>query len=193
MGNCKIVYNDEVLIDLSNDSVTPETLDEGVTAHDKDGNPIVGTRSVSGAQTEDLTAELTEQAEKIEELLTVLDSKAAGGSGSYETCTLEINTLQSSDPDTYCYIDSVVYPILDEQGNVIYQITYPGTYSEIQNVVVGEVVLVDYETRNESTIETSNAKILYDAGYSCALICCTKANDTTVFSIADLGGTAEGV
>lgn len=54
MGNCKIVYNDEVLIDLSQDSVTPETLDAGVTAHDKDGNPIVGTRTPEEPVTEEL-------------------------------------------------------------------------------------------------------------------------------------------
>lgn len=33
----------EVLIDLTNDSVTSETLAEGVTAHGADGEPIVGT------------------------------------------------------------------------------------------------------------------------------------------------------
>ena len=43
----KVVYNTEngaeVLIDLTNDSVTPETLAEGVTAHDASGALIVGT------------------------------------------------------------------------------------------------------------------------------------------------------
>lgn len=35
--------NGEVLIDLTNDSVTPETLVKGTTAHDKSGAQIVGT------------------------------------------------------------------------------------------------------------------------------------------------------
>lgn len=43
----KVVYNTEngaeVLIDLTNDSVTPETLAEGATAHDASGNTITGT------------------------------------------------------------------------------------------------------------------------------------------------------
>lgn len=43
----KVVMNttngEEVLIDLTGDSVTPETLAEGVTAHDASGNVIVGT------------------------------------------------------------------------------------------------------------------------------------------------------
>jgi hypothetical protein len=42
----KVVYNDEngpkTLIDLTDDSVTPETLAEGVTAHDASGNIIHG-------------------------------------------------------------------------------------------------------------------------------------------------------
>lgn len=43
MGNSKIIYDGETLLDISNDSVTPETLVEGVTAHDSSGNPIIGT------------------------------------------------------------------------------------------------------------------------------------------------------
>lgn len=35
---------EEVLIDLSSDTVTPENLDEGVTAHDASGEQIVGAR-----------------------------------------------------------------------------------------------------------------------------------------------------
>lgn len=34
----------EKLIDLSEDTVTSETMDEGTTAHDASGNPIIGTR-----------------------------------------------------------------------------------------------------------------------------------------------------
>lgn len=41
----KVVYGNETLIDLTSDSVTPETLDEGVTAHSADGERIVGTAS----------------------------------------------------------------------------------------------------------------------------------------------------
>lgn len=48
----KVVLNrpdgEEVLIDLTEDSVTPETLGKGVTAHDKTGAPIVGTMESGG-------------------------------------------------------------------------------------------------------------------------------------------------
>lgn len=38
----QVIYNGKTLIDLTEDSVTQETLAEGVTAHDAAGNPITG-------------------------------------------------------------------------------------------------------------------------------------------------------
>jgi hypothetical protein len=51
MANNKVEYFGKVLIDLTNDSVTPETLAEGITAHDKSGAVIVGTMA-SGGETQ---------------------------------------------------------------------------------------------------------------------------------------------
>lgn len=65
--------NGEVLIDLTNDSVTPETLAEGATAHDKSGAVVTGTFSVD--------EEITEQDALISEIKRVLQGKAAGGGG----------------------------------------------------------------------------------------------------------------
>lgn len=47
MGVNKVEANGEILIDLMNDTVTPETLAEGVTAHDASGEKIVGTMSLN--------------------------------------------------------------------------------------------------------------------------------------------------
>ena len=38
----EVIYNGKTLIDLKSDTVTPETLAEGVTAHDASGNKITG-------------------------------------------------------------------------------------------------------------------------------------------------------
>lgn len=46
----KIIYDDNVLIDLTEDSVTPETLLKGVTAHDKAGNLINGVHECAGGE-----------------------------------------------------------------------------------------------------------------------------------------------
>ena len=40
----KVVYGGTTLIDLTKDTVTPATLDKGVTAHSKTGEVITGTR-----------------------------------------------------------------------------------------------------------------------------------------------------
>ena len=45
MANSKVELFGETLIDLTNDTVTPEDLAEGVTAHAADGTVIRGTRS----------------------------------------------------------------------------------------------------------------------------------------------------
>ncbi len=38
----KIIYNAQVLIDLTNDTVAADNLLAGVTAHDKSGNQVTG-------------------------------------------------------------------------------------------------------------------------------------------------------
>lgn len=47
MAISKVNFGDETLIDLTADTVTPETLFEGVTAHSADGTPITGTFSMT--------------------------------------------------------------------------------------------------------------------------------------------------
>lgn len=51
MAYNKIVLKGQTLIDLTSDTVTPDTLVVGATAHDKTGAPIVGTMSGGGGGT----------------------------------------------------------------------------------------------------------------------------------------------
>lgn len=46
----QVIYGGETLIDLTADSVTPETLAEGVTAHDATGAVIVGVMAASAGK-----------------------------------------------------------------------------------------------------------------------------------------------
>lgn len=39
----KVIYNGDTLIDLTGDTITPDQLQKGITAHDKSGATIVGT------------------------------------------------------------------------------------------------------------------------------------------------------
>lgn len=45
----KVIYNGNSLIDLTEDTVTPETLAKGITAHDKSGAVITGTMESGGS------------------------------------------------------------------------------------------------------------------------------------------------
>lgn len=52
----KVVFSGNTLIDLTGDTVTPENLAQGVTAHDASGNPIVGKMTSGGSASSDLPA-----------------------------------------------------------------------------------------------------------------------------------------
>ena len=48
MGVSKVALGEKVLIDLTKDTVTPETLAEGVVAHNSAGEKIVGEMKAGG-------------------------------------------------------------------------------------------------------------------------------------------------
>lgn len=55
----KVIYGSEVLIDLTADTVTPDLLSSGVTAHDKSGKIITGTNT-KDSDTTDANASASE-------------------------------------------------------------------------------------------------------------------------------------
>lgn len=55
MGKAKVIFGNEVLMDLTADTVKAEHLIKGYTAHDADGNPITGTNDWD-SNTQDATA-----------------------------------------------------------------------------------------------------------------------------------------
>lgn len=61
---------EEILINLTGDSVTSDTLFDGVTSHNSKGEPIIGTFP---------NGEIDVQAELIEQIKSTLESKASGG------------------------------------------------------------------------------------------------------------------
>ena len=89
-----VIYGGKTLIDLTGDTVTPETLVKGATAHDKTGAAIVGTYE---GGTEDLDTVLAEQEQLIAALRTALEGKAAGGGGTAPV----IEPLEVTENGTY--------------------------------------------------------------------------------------------
>lgn len=79
MAVSKIEYFGETLIDLTNDTVSADTILAGYTAHGKDGEPITGTLEVDDV-TEETTAYTTKlgtQDTIIEQIVTALQNKTA--------------------------------------------------------------------------------------------------------------------
>lgn len=76
----KVVYGGNVLIDLTGDTITPDKLAEGITAHDKSGSPITGTNTFD-SDTSDATAAVAE----------ILAGKTAYARGAKITGTMKNN------------------------------------------------------------------------------------------------------
>lgn len=76
----KVVYGGNTLIDLTADTITPDKLTEGVTAHDKSGAVITGTNTYD-ADTQDATAAVAE----------ILKDKTAYARGTKLTGTMPNN------------------------------------------------------------------------------------------------------
>lgn len=80
MGNSKIIFGGETLIDLTSDTVTADKLLKGFTAHGKDGEPITGACTFD-SDTSSATATAAE----------ILNTKTAYVKGSKVTGTMKNN------------------------------------------------------------------------------------------------------
>ena len=81
----KVVIGKETKLDLTADTVTPDKLAKGITAHDKSGAPITGT-STKDADTGDATAAVAE----------VLTGKTFYARGAKMTGTMRLPPLLGS-------------------------------------------------------------------------------------------------
>lgn len=79
----KVIYGGRTLIDLTGDTITPDKLAEGITAHDKSGATITGTNTYD-SDTQDATATVAE----------ILSGRTAYARGAKLTGTMPNNGSQ---------------------------------------------------------------------------------------------------
>lgn len=103
----KIIYGGNVLIDLSADTVTPDKLASGVTAHDKSGAPITGSNTYD-ADTSDADAVAAE----------ILLNKTAYVNGNKLTGTMPNRGAVSGEISTKAGIYTVPQGYHDGSGTV---------------------------------------------------------------------------
>lgn len=124
MGNSKVIFGDETVIDLTDDTVTPAKMAKGTTAHDAAGNLIIGTaeevnivQEKGDSETDIMSqaavsAELNKQSEEIASL----KKNGTGGGGSLEETGVEAGTYGGYDSSVPAY--NIPNVRVDEYGRV---------------------------------------------------------------------------
>ena len=164
----KIRLNGEVLLDLTTDTATPETVAEGVTFHMADGTPATGAMVAE----EDLDAELTEQEGLIATLKEKLMSGAGGGSGGAELNIAYGDTppedttklwVKTSEPSGVV-VSTEMEPI-ETEGESFYTlpITLPRPVCTAGCAVVGsKIYILGGYTKDSTGAVASKSVLVYD-------------------------------
>lgn len=148
----EVIYNGKTLINLKNDTVTPETLAEGVTAHDASGKVITGIMPTTAVL---YTAQTLTDAQKAQ-------ARENIGIGEEYRAQLIQDILDA--------IGCPVFGIVDENNNIILTGALPdATYS------------VKYEMEDGSKVDIGDLVLDTNVYYSIVntLTNCTNNNSTS--------------
>lgn len=165
MANNKIIYYGETLIDLTADTVTPETLLSGQTAHDKSGEIIEGTCTFD-SDTSSATVSVAE----------MLAGKTAYARGAKLTGTMPNNGKVTGTISSITDSFSIPQGYHDGSGSVKLDVNEANKLLP-QNIREGIVLLGVTGTMSGSENEKKQAKtvtptktgftVLADPGFTC--------------------------
>lgn len=160
----KIVYGGNVLIDLTGDTITPDQLAKGATAHDKSGAHITGT-STKDVDSSDATAAVAE----------LLAGKTAYARGAKITGTMKNNGAVSGVISTKAEKYTVPQGFHDGSGTVAIDATeqaklIPGNIRDGVTILGVEGTMSTTEGAKPQaktvTPTTSQQTVLPDSGYN---------------------------
>ena len=144
----QVIVNGETILDLRSDTVTPETLQKGYTAHDKSGTKITGTleaSSVSVQPTKNVTIT------------------------SNGTATI----TPDAGYDAMSSVDVTVNVASGGGGGAGFKVTFPATANNWGGVYAGDIVqvdgtvvnIIDYSTLAGKTIPNVLEICIWGGGY----------------------------
>lgn len=159
----KVIYGGKVVLDLTSDTITAADLAEGVTAHDKSGEPITGTSTLD-SDTNDDTAAVGE----------ILYGKTAHARGTQLTGTMPNNGAVSGVISVVDGDYTVPQGYHDGSGTVAISSTEKAKLKDASNIKAGVVLLgttgtytgdsVSAQTKT-ATPSTTSQTITPDTGY----------------------------
>ncbi len=164
MAVSKVIYGGATLIDLTSDTVKPDKILKGYTAHGADGEPIVGTNEYD-SNTQDATAEDSEILEG--ETAYVRGSKITGKMKNNGAATLKITSKSQKVTIAQGYHDGSGTAEIDstEQAKIIPANIRQGvTLLGVEGTMSGEEG-VNAQSKTV-TPSTEQQTVLPDAGYT---------------------------
>lgn len=147
MGRSKINFGDETLIDLTGDSVTPESLLAGVTAHNAAGDPIEGTLVPGDMKTSvyDPTGKAQDIFAYVDDAVSEVALTASSAESTAEAAQREANSAYnkaSSAASAASRAQSIAESKLSPTGNARSLVCDIAVYSQRSNLVAGEKLSV---------------------------------------------------
>ena len=136
MGRSKINFGDETLIDLTEDTVTPEAMLSGVAAHNAAGDPIEGTL-VPG----DMKASVYDPKGKAQDIFAYADAQAGAAMDAATAAASAASSAQSAASSAQIAASraqTVAESKLSSTGNARSLVCDISVYSQRKNLVAGE-------------------------------------------------------